>query len=263
MLPGGRRVRCSPTWTSPTSTEDVHRGGGRLGRADHRGLADRRRRGRDGRTRARTLQPFAERVRHDTGVDFITIMDPTAAGTPTRTPSQIGGEVPRPHRPGAGRAGVHRDLHRHARPVGPRGGPGPGRPADRRRWSASASRSTRSPARSATGSVLLVLAALGDAGGRHGRHLPGEPRGSPADPRARPGRARQAPRVPRGDPARGARRAAAGRPGRAGDAVQRRRPRAARPDRRRGGPGARPSSGCRRRWWPAWRRAARRATRST
>ncbi|MCT2586993.1 ATP-binding protein [Actinophytocola gossypii] len=38
------------------------------------------------------LQPFAERVRHDTGVDFITIMDPTGRRYTHPNPERIGGQ---------------------------------------------------------------------------------------------------------------------------------------------------------------------------
>ncbi len=45
------------------------------------------------------LQPYAERVRHDTGVDFITIMSPAGSATPPPTrPGSAGtsSATPRP-----------------------------------------------------------------------------------------------------------------------------------------------------------------------
>ena len=110
---------------------DRPRGGRRSvgGRLPHRHRGARR-----SRTRAGSLQPYAERVRRDTGRR---LRGRDGAGPHPLHPPEPGQhrqEVRRRPRRRPGRRGVHRAGHRHPRPLDARGGPGVRR-ATAGRWS--------------------------------------------------------------------------------------------------------------------------------
>ena len=78
------------------------------------------------------LQPYAEQVRRDTGVDFVTIMNPQGIRWTHPDPRQIGMPFLGRTAPALHGRDLHRDIHRHTRPVDARGHPGPGRRQDHR-----------------------------------------------------------------------------------------------------------------------------------
>ncbi|WP_244209366.1 hypothetical protein [Rathayibacter festucae] len=63
-----------------------------------------------------SLQPYAEEIMADTGVDFLTIMNPDRTRYTHRDRAQIGLPFIGHHRACARGPHLHRDLHRHPRP---------------------------------------------------------------------------------------------------------------------------------------------------